>query len=124
MTMAVEAAAMKDLRKVERAALRKAKALGIEPEAVQDDINEYDRASYGRAVRLEIDVCIPIADLRKDLQSARNKINDALAAIDKYPTPDEKRHASHRLLSRAKAEIYYRKREREMRDLRKPQPQQ
>ena len=34
MTLAVEIAAMKDLRKVERAAARKAKALGIEVPAM------------------------------------------------------------------------------------------
>lgn len=125
MSTAVEIAAMKDLKKVERAAMRRAKVLGIEPEKPSEEVSEYERNSaLGRAVRLEVDVCIPLAELKKNLMSVRNEVADALAAMEKFPNAADKRKAVHWSLGRAKAEIYYRKREREMRDLRKPQSQQ
>src|SRR5512139_1415891 len=112
---AVEVAAMKNLRNVERAAKRRAKALGIESKPQVEEISEYDRNSaLGRAVRLEIDVCVPMAELRKNLASVRNEITNALAALDNFPSLTDKLHAVHWALSRAKAEIYYRKREREV----------
>lgn len=123
MTMAVEVAAMKDLKKVERAIQRRRKALGIEVVPANEELSEFDRNSaLGRAVRLEIDVCIPLAELRKNLMSVRNEVTNALAALDRYSDLRDKLQAAHWALGRAKAEIYYRKREREVRDLRKPQP--
>lgn len=123
MSMAVEVAAMKNLKNVERAAKRRAKVLGIESKPQVEELSEHDRNSaLGRAVRLEIDVCIPLAELRKNLASVRNEVSNALAALDKFPMLTDKLHAAHWALGRAKAEIYYRKREREVRDLRKPQP--
>ena len=119
----LEAATMKDLRKVERAARRREKALGLTPAPpASEDVSDYERNSaLGRAVRLEIDVCIPLAELKKNLASVGNEITNALAAFEKFPSAADKRKAAHWALSRAKAEVYYRKREREMRDLRKPQ---
>ena len=125
MTLAVEIAAMKDLRRVERAAARRAKALGIEPPSPTDEISDHERASaLGRAVRLEVDVCIPLAELKLNLQSIRNEAMNALAAIDRYATGSEKRKAAHWAMGKAKSEIYYRKRERQVRELRKPQAEQ
>ena len=122
MRMASEVAALKDFRKVERAMKRRAKALGIEPEPEATELSEFDRNSaLGRAVRLEVDVCIPLAELKKNLLSVRNEVTNALAAMETYPVLRDKLHAVHWALGRAKAEIYYRKREREVRDLRKPQ---
>jgi hypothetical protein len=115
---------MKDLKKVERAMKRRQKALGIEPAPpASDEVSDFERNSaLGRAVRLEIDVCIPLAELRQNLASVRNEVTNALASMDKFPLPGDKRKAIHWAMGTAKAQIYYRKREREMRDLRKPQP--
>ena len=125
MTIAVEVAAVKDFEREKRRMARRAKALGIEPPNPADEISDYDRNSaLGRAVRLEVDVCIPLAELKLNLQSIRNEATNALAAIERYATGSEKRKAAHWAIGRAKSEIYYRKREREIRDLRKPQTEQ
>lgn len=123
MSMAVQEQAMKSVRSAERAAQRRAKVLGIEqPAPASDEVSDYERNSaLGRAVRLEIDVCIPLAELRKNLASVRNEVTNALLEMDRCPSPADKRKGVHWAVSRAKGEIYYRKREREMRDLRKPQ---
>lgn len=123
MSMAVEMAARKNLKNVERAAARRRKALGIEPQPAVEELSEVDRNSaLGRAVRIEVDVCIPLAELKKNLLSVRNEVTNALAALETFPVLRDKLHAVHWALGRAKAEIYYRKREREVRDTRKPQP--
>jgi hypothetical protein len=125
MSMAVQEQAMKSVRNAERAAARRAKALGVELPKASDEVTDYERQSaLGRAVRLEIDVCIPLAELRKNLASVRNEINNALAEMDKFPAPEDQRKAVHWKISKAKSEIYYRKKERETRDLRAPQSQQ
>ncbi len=122
MSMAVQERAMKSVRSAERAAARRAKVLGIEQPPATDEVSDYERNSaLGRAVRLEIDVCIPIAELRKNLLSVRNEVTNALAEMDRCPDAANKRTGVHWAVSRAKGEIYYRKREREVRDLRKPQ---
>lgn len=122
MTMAVEIAAMKDLRKERRRVLRRAKVLGLEIDKGTDEVSEADRESMiGRAVRIEVDVCIPLAELKANLMTIKNEAMNALAAIERYATGHEKRYAAHGAMSKAKSEIYYRKRSREVRDLRKPQ---
>lgn len=113
---------MKSVRNAERAAARRMKVLGIEPTTPGDEVTDYERNSaVGRAVRLEIDVCIPLAELRKNLASVRNEVMNALAEMDKFPSPEDQRKAVHWKISKAKGEIYYRKREREVRDRRTPQ---
>ena len=120
MSLLVQEAALRQLRKEEKAMVKRRKILGEEPAVVMDEISDYDRASFGRAVRIEIDVCVPLSDLRKMLQDARNEINNALVAMDRGGPPNDQRHAAHRALSRAKGAIYYQRQKVALRLSRKP----
>jgi hypothetical protein len=95
----------RDRRKVERAMRKKARQMGaIDP--TREEIPEYDRNLFGRPVRIEVDVCVPLDELRKLLNSIRADVTDALIALEKQGTPSDRRYAAHRRLCDARGKAY------------------
>lgn len=105
----------RDLRRVERALKRREKTLGNSETIVmaKDDISKADRDLFGTPVRFEIDVCIPITDLKNDLAEIRRRLADCQAIIDRGGTMHDRRFAVHRVLSRIRATLHRNKRERD-----------
>lgn len=95
----------RDRRKVERAMKKRARQLGGD-DATQPDITKPDRDLYGRPVRIEIDVCVPIADLTKLLNSVRADITNAIMALERPGPASDRRFAAHRQLCQARAKAY------------------
>lgn len=109
----------KDLRRVERALKRRQRILGESETIVmaKDDITESDRNLFGRPVRYEIDVCIPITDLKRDLNEIRLRLADCIKILEDGGTTHDRRFAVHRVLSRVRASLHLRKKEREVKGL-------
>lgn len=95
----------RDLRKVERAMKKRARQLGAD-NATQPEITEHDRNLYGRPVRVEIDVCVPIGDLTKVLNGIRADITNAIMALERSGPVSDRRFAAHRQLCQARAKAY------------------
>lgn len=95
----------RDRRKVERAMKKRARQLGGD-DATQPEITEHDRALYGRPVRIEIDVCVPIGDLTKLLNGVRADLTNAIMALERTGTAGDRRFAAHRQLCQARAKAY------------------
>ena len=84
---------------------KRARQLGGD-DATQPDITEYDRNLYGRPVRIEVDVCVPIGDLTKLLNSIRADITNAIMALERTGTASDRRFAAHRQLCQARSKAY------------------
>jgi hypothetical protein len=104
----------RDQRRVERALKRLQNTLGKSETIVmaKDDISDADRDLFGRPVRYEIDVCIPIADLKHDLNEIRLRLADCIKILEGGGTTHDRRFAVHRTLSRIRATLHRNKRER------------
>ena len=105
----------RDLRRVERALKRRQRTLGESETIVmaRDDITETDRDLFGRPVRYEIDVCIPVTDLKRDLNEVRLHLAECIKLLEEGGTLHDRRFAVHRRLSRIRATLHLRKKERE-----------
>lgn len=99
--------AERDLRKVERALKKREKEIG-RSEVIQmgDRITESDRDLFGRPVRIEVDVCVPIADLKTLLNGIRADLGDAIKVLEKTGPANDRRFSAHRCLCRARAKAY------------------
>lgn len=104
----------RDLRRVERALKRRQRTLGESETIVmaKEDITSSDRNLFGTPVRYEIDVCIPITDLKRDLNTIRLRLADCIKILEDGGTTHDRRFAVHRVLSRIRAELHLRKKER------------
>lgn len=104
----------RDLRRVERALKRRQRTLGESETIVmaKNDITASDRNLFGTPVRFEVDVCIPITDLKRDLNEIRLHLAECIKIIEDGGTMHDRRFAVHRRLSRIRATLHLRKKER------------
>lgn len=102
----------RSLRRVERALRQRERILGPSEVVMKDKITESDKNLFGRPVRFEVDVCIPITDLKKDLAEIRRRLADCIAHLETDGTTHDRRFAVHRILSRVRAEMHFQKRQR------------
>lgn len=105
----------RNLRSVERALKRRQRTLGESETIVmaKDDITAADRELFGRPVRFEIDVCIPMTDLKRDLNEIRLHLAECIKILENGGTQHDRRFAVHRRLSRIRATLHLRKKERD-----------
>lgn len=105
----------RNLRSVERALKRRQRTLGDSETIImaKDDITQADRDLFGRPVRFEIDVCIPITDLKRDLAEIRRRMGDCIAILERGGTQHDRRFSVHRILSRVRATLHRQKKERD-----------
>jgi hypothetical protein len=89
---------------------------GKEPPA-EAPIAESDKTLYGRPVRMEVDVCVPLADLRKLLIGIRADIADAILMLDRPGTPHDRRFAAYLKLCSARAKGYQLKKDLKLRGI-------
>lgn len=109
----------RNLRSVERALKRRQRTLG-ESETIimaKEDISASDRNLFGTPVRYEVDVCIPIADLKRDLNEVRLHLAECIKILEDGGTAHDRRFAVHRRLSRIRATLHLRKKERAIKGL-------
>jgi hypothetical protein len=106
----------RDKRKVERAARKLSRQLGAISPTVEQEITDHERTLFGRPVRIEIDVCIPIADLKKYLNQVRAELTNAIMALEKPgEDPNSRRFTAHQRLQMARAIGYQLKQELQLR---------
>jgi hypothetical protein len=96
----------RDRRKVERAMAKRARQMGAANPVVEERISEYDKTLFGRPVRIEIDVCVPINDLLKLLNGVRADITNAMMVLERSGPPNDRRFSAHQQLQRARAKAY------------------
>ena len=96
----------RDRRKVERAMRKRARQMGAVDPIVEEKITEYDQTLFGRPVRVELDVCIPIDDLKKLLNGVRADITNAIMVLEQSGAPNDRRFTAHQHLQRARAKAY------------------
>lgn len=103
----------RDLRRVERALKRRQRTLGESETIVmaKNDITDYDRNLFGRPVRFEIDVCVPLDHLKKDISIIRAELTNCLALLEAGGTAHDRRFGVHRKLSAIRAKLHLRKKE-------------
>jgi hypothetical protein len=106
----------RDKRKVERAARKLSRQLGAVSPTIEPEITDHERTLYGRPVRIEIDVCIPIADLKKYLNQVRAELTNAIMVLEKPgEDPNSRRFTAHQRLQMARAIGYQLKQELQLR---------
>lgn len=102
----------RSLRRAERALKRRERTFGIsEVVMAKNEITETDRNLFGRPVRFEVDVCVPIEHLRKDLNMMKADLADCLRVLDMGGSAHDRRFGVHRKLSAIRAKLSLRKKE-------------
>lgn len=103
----------RDLRRVERALKRRQRTLGESDTIVmaKDDITAADRELFGRPVRFEIDVCVPIDHLKKDLNMIQAEIRNCIAFLETKGSTHDRRFGVHRKLCAIRAKLSLHKKE-------------
>jgi hypothetical protein len=96
----------RDRRRVERALKRREQELGKGEHVLSDEVDQMGRDLYGRPVRIEIDVCVPLDDLKKMLNMVRADLTNAILMLERGGSPHDRRFACHRLLSAARAKAH------------------
>lgn len=96
----------RDRRKVERAMRKRARQVGAVDSRAAPEITEHDRNLFGRPVRIELDVCVPVADLLKLLNGVRADITNAIMALERSGPVNDRRFTAHRQLCQARAKAY------------------
>jgi hypothetical protein len=100
-------AAIVDLEHTKAAMAKRMQTFGVTQDAADPDtITDYDRALYGRPVRIEIDVCVPIAELRRQLNTVRAELTNAIAELERSGPANDRRFSVHRRLCGAKVAVY------------------
>ncbi|MFO1080812.1 MAG: hypothetical protein U1E23_09330 [Reyranellaceae bacterium] len=109
--LSVAEAAVLDLQR-EAIAMAKRASIFSKPDPTVEEITDYDRRRFGQAVRLSIDVCVPLPDLKRDLVTIRAEIGNCLAILEQSGSGNERRKLVHSRLGDLRAELFYRRRER------------
>jgi hypothetical protein len=104
-------AAIIDLEKGREAMARLAQKLGKSDPAV-DEIPDWVMRSIGTAVRFEVDVTTPLADLKRELNTIRAEMTNCLATLDSGQEINTRRHQVHMRLSGLRAHLKYERDER------------
>lgn len=112
-----------NLAEVEEALARRREQFSINrrgtttAEPVEPLIPESDKNLYGRPVRIEVDVCVPLPELRKLLIGIRADIADAILCLDRPGEAHDRRFAAHIKLCMARAKSYHLRRELKLRGI-------
>lgn len=97
----------RDRRKVERAMRKREQEVGrSETILMGEKITEDDLDLFGRPVRIEIDVCVPIADLKTLLNGIKADLMNAIKVLELTSPANDRRFSAHRCLCRARAKAY------------------
>lgn len=97
----------RDRRKVERALRKREREVGqSETILMGDQITDSDRDLFGRPVRIEVDVCVPIADLKRLLGGVKADLENAIRVLETTGPANDRRFSAHRCLCRARAKAY------------------
>jgi hypothetical protein len=100
-------AAVIDLQHQRDAMAKRMQTFGVtQAPADPDTITDYDRALYGRPVRIEIDCTVPIAELRRQLNTVRAELTNAIAELERGGPAHDRRFSVHRRLCAAKVYVY------------------
>lgn len=101
----------RDIRRVERAKKRLERAVGSNEVIVmaKNEITAYDRDLFGRPVRFEIDVCVPIDHLKTDLNMIQAELRNCIAFLETKGSTHDRRFGVHRKLSAIRAKLSLRK---------------
>lgn len=90
---------------------KRAMTLGT-PDPTIEEITDYDRRHFGTAVRFEIDVCGNIQDLKKDINTIRAELTNCLVTLEQNAPGNVRRHMVHSRLASLRAELKFRRKER------------
>jgi hypothetical protein len=101
-------AAIVDLENTKAAMAKRMQTFGVvQSPADPDTITDYDRALYGRPVRIEIDVTVPLAELKRQLNTVRAEMTNAIAELERGDRPaHDRRFSVHRRLCAAKVYVF------------------
>lgn len=113
--MTVAEQAMIDVQRGLDAMAKRAQQFG-KPDPTVEEITDYDRRRFGQAVRFEVDVCIPIAALKSELNMVRAQITNCIAILERSGSGNERRRMVHSLLRDVRAELKYQRQERNEQD--------
>lgn len=100
-----EAAAL-DFQRQKEAMAQRMQSFGIvKATPGEDEITDYDRRLYGRPIRIEVDCAIPIPDLKRQLNTIRAELTNALIELETERPANDRRFTVHRRLSAAKTYV-------------------
>jgi len=96
-----------DFQRQREAMAKRMQTFGVTQDAADPDtITEYDRALYGRPVRIEIDVTVPLEALKRQLNTVRAELTNAIAELERKGPAHDRRFSVHRRLCGAKVYVY------------------
>ena len=100
-------AASIDLQRQREAMAKRAQTFGLVQDSPDEDaITEYDRRLYGRPVRIEIDVAVPMAELKRQLNTVRAELTNSILELERTERPaNDRRFTVHRRLCAAKTYV-------------------
>lgn len=105
-------AAIVDLEHTKAAMVKRMQTFGVvQSPADPDTITDYDRALYGRPVRIEVDVTVPLETLRRQLNTVRAELTNAIAELERGGPAHDRRFSVHRRLCAAKVYVFQSRRE-------------
>jgi hypothetical protein len=117
--MTVAEQAMLDVQKGLQAMARRAQQL-VKSDPTVEEITDYDRRRFGMAVRFEVDVCIPLPDLKRELNLIRAELTNCIAILERSGSGNERRKMVHSRLRDIRGELKYQRQERNEQDSRLP----
>lgn len=109
--MTVAEQASMDLQKGLQAMAKRAQQFG-EKDPTIEEITPYDRRRFGMAVRFEVDVCIPLPDLKRELNLIRAEMTNCIAILERNGSGNERRKMVHSRLRDVRGELKYQRQER------------
>lgn len=115
--------ALMDLQAQGDAIAKRAMQLGTgNPTTKADDeaVSDYEKRLFGTPVRLEVDVCIPIQQLKQEINSLRAQLTNCLAILEQGGPPNTRRHMVHSRLCTQRAQMRAGREERKHREKRQP----
>jgi hypothetical protein len=119
MTLTVTESAIIDLQRQEEAIAKRAMQLGSSDPTIEK-ITEYDLRLFGTPVRFEIDVTIPIPQLKREINSIRAQLTNCLATLEQSSGTNTRRHMVHSKLCALRAQLHADRDERKRREKRLP----
>jgi hypothetical protein len=120
MSMTVTESAIVDLEKQREAMAKRAMSLGSADPAGAEEIPAWVLRSIGTAVRFEVDVTQPIADLKREINTIRAELGNCLVTLEQNTSLVTRRQMVHSRLTGLRAHLRFEREERKMREKRQP----
>jgi hypothetical protein len=96
-----------DFQRQREAMAKRMQTFGVtQAPADPDTITDYDRALFGRPVRIEVDVTVPLDELRRQLNTIRAELTNAIAELERGGPVHDRRFSVHRRLCAAKVYVF------------------